>query len=48
MLVACLRHDPRPDFEWVIEARADIQRDLLALYRMIDGEQPLTRSDTVP
>lgn len=45
MLCASMRHDPRPDFEWMIEARADIQRDLLALYRMIDGDQPFTHGE---
>jgi len=38
--------DTRPDFEWVIQARADIQSDLLTLYKMVEGEnQPLTAGE---
>lgn len=34
-----------PDIEWAIKARADIQHDMLALYIMVDANQPLTQGD---
>ena len=41
-----MANDRRPDFEWVIQARADIQNDLLTLYKMVEREdQSLTSGD---
>jgi hypothetical protein len=36
---------PRPDFDWVIRARTNIQWDLLTLYKLADRNGPLVQRE---